>query len=404
MKMELKPQINTKMKKILHVDMDAFYVEVELLSNPELRGQPVIVGAKSPRGVVSTCSYEARKFGIHSGMPSIQAQRLCPRAIWLDGDFHAYSLYSRKFVEILRRFSPDVVQLSIDEARIDLTGSELLFGPAQNIAHRILTAIHKELGLPASGGLANSGTSAKIASELAKPHGLAIILPGNESAFLAPLKIERIPGIGQKGLPRLHQKGLYRIGDLARTSTEDLYQMLGRWAGVLQNVALGVPGKVQRRNPKSTSRSHEKTFAKNLTDSQTIRIEVRKLVEKLGYRIRRKELKARTITVKIRDGNFNTITRTESLDSPANSDRILFRSAMNLIERNIPRHIGIRLIGVSVQNLVADKRQLDLFTSEDDKLATFYKTVDSIKDKFGKRSVGFGSNVLGYSGQDIKRF
>jgi DNA polymerase IV len=378
--------------RILHVDMDAFYVEVELLAQPELRGKPVIVGAKPPRGVVSTCSYEAREFGIHSGMPSVQAQRVCPHAIWLDGDFRSYSEYSSRFIEILRRYSPEVVQLSIDEARVNLTGCEALFGPVQEIAHRILCDIYRELGLPASGGVANSGTAAKIASELAKPAGLAVILPGNEQTFLAPLKIERIPGVGRKSLPRFHHYGIQRIGDIAGKEPDELQRIMGRWAGRLQRVARGAPGSVKRHRAESPSRGHERTFSQDISDPERIRVEVRRLVERLGFRIRKEGLSAQTISVKIRFGDFETITRSQTLSHPVNSDRLLFRTAMELILRNIPKGKGVRLLGVSIQNVISNCRQLNLFDSGNSKEATFYRAVDNIKERFGSKAVRFGAN------------
>jgi DNA polymerase IV len=378
-------------RKILHLDMDAFFVSVELLKYPELRGKPVIVGGKASRGVVSTCSYEARAYGIHSAMPSVQAQRLCPQAVWLDGDYKSYSYYSERVFQIMRRYSPLVVQLSIDEGRADLTGSELLFGPAPEIAHRILLEIQNELNLPASAGLANSGTAAKIAAELAKPSGLAVILSGHEQSFLSPLKIERIPGVGKKSLPRFHSLGYRTIGDLSRRNPDDLTRHFGKWAGSLRRVALGMPGEVKRHTPDSPSRSHEATFMVDITDPEKLRIEIRHLVEKLGFRLRQEALKARTISVKIRDGRFNTITRSYSFDRPVDSDRILFQTAVDLITNNLPAGIGVRLIGVAAHQLSSAHQQLDLFGSPNAKLDNFYKTVDQIKEKFGKKTVGFGN-------------
>ncbi len=383
-----------KQQRILHVDMDAFYVEVELLKRPELRGTPVIVGGRPPRGVVSTCSYEARRFGVHSGMASVQAARLCPAAVWLQGDYHSYSEYSRRMIEILRRYSPEVVQLSIDEARVDLTGSELLFGPAPEIADRILKEIRDELGLPASGGLANSGVVAKIASELAKPRGLAVILPGYEKPFLSPLRVERIPGIGAKSLPKFHRFGVHRIGDLAAMPADELERLFGRWTTHLMNVALGKPASVRPGRPASSSRSHEKTFVRDIFDRDIIRMELRRLVERLGYRLRKRGLRARSISVKIRDGKFNTITRAAKLAAPANSDRILFHSAVKLVMNNLPRENGVRLLGVSAQDVAADIRQLDLFPVENHKLKSFYRAVDGIKEKYGNKVAGFGITTL----------
>ncbi len=381
-------------RRVLHVDMDAFYVEVELLKHPELRGRPVIVGGKSPRGVVSTCSYEARAFGVHSAMPSVQAQRICPQAIWLGGDFPAYAHYSDRVFDIMKRYSPDVVRLSIDEGRVDLTGSERLFGPAPDIAHRILTEIREELGLPASAGLANSGTAAKIAAELAKPRGLAVVLPGYEPDFLAPLKIERIPGVGKRSLPRFHQFGIRTIGDLATRTPMELMRVFGKWAGHLHSIATGKPSRVLHHQPVAPSRSHETTFARDVVEPGQLTNEMRHLVEKLGFKLRQEGLRARTITVKIRDGRFNTITRSHSFSEPVDSDRLIFPVACRLLLDNLPSRMGVRLIGIAVHNLSRTQIQLDLFRQESARTDTFYRTVDAIKEKFGRQSLGFGLRAI----------
>ncbi|HPQ38972.1 MAG TPA: DNA polymerase IV [bacterium] len=377
-------------RKILHVDMDAFFVSVELLKHPELRGKPVIIGGAGPRGVVSTCSYEARKYGIHSAMPSVQAKRLCPEAIWLSGDHEAYRFYSKKVFEILRRFSPEVYPLSIDEGRVDLTGSEALFGPAVRIADTILRTIRDELGLPASGGLANSGITAKIAAEFAKPGGLTVVLPGSEQAFLAPLPIERIPGVGQKSLPRFHQLNIFSIGDLTTCDPDLLRKHFGIWSNSLLKIASGVEKRATPRVPDSPSRSHECTFQRDISDPVRIRLEIRKLVEKLGYRLRRSGLKASAVTVKIRDGRFRTVTRTRRLDDPTNRDHVLFKAAESMIMSNLPSSGGIRLLGVVAQNLVNGCCQHSLFDSGNSQADRFYSTVDTIKNKFGSKAVSFG--------------
>ncbi len=379
-----------KPRKILHIDMDAFFVSVELLKRPELRGKPVIVGGKSPRGVVSTCSYEARKYGIHSAMPSVRAHRLCPHAVWLNGDYAAYSYYSKRVFDILRRYSPEVVQLSIDEGRVDLTGSEALFGPATDIAHRIVNEIRNELGLPVSGGLANSGTGAKIAAELGKPDGLTVILPGYEQSFLSPLPVERIPGVGAKSTPRFNRMGIFTIGDLIRLDDEQLQRNFGKGAARLKSIATGRPDTVHRRAPQSPSRGHEETFPVNLTSRSLIKLEIRRLVEKLCYRLRKEGFSAKTITVKIRDGGFNTFTRSRSLSAPTNNDQEIFDIASGIILNNIPRG-GVRLIGVSAHNLVKAQLQLELFSAGGKKKHDhFYKTVDRIKNQYGRHAVGFG--------------
>jgi len=384
-------------RRILHVDMDAFYVSVELLKRPDLRGKPVIVGGKSPRGVVSTCSYEARKFGIHSAMPSVQAMRLCPDAIWFSGDYSSYSYYSKEVFNIMRRYSPEVYPLSIDEGRVDLTGSQSLFGSAEKIAHRILGDIRDELGLPASGGLANSGTAAKMAAELAKPSGLAIILPGREQHFLSPLPIERIPGVGKKSLPRFHRHGIRTVGDLTNCDPEMLVKTFGRWGYSLLNIANGTPKNVIPHIPVSPSRSNERTFAEDISSPARIKLELRKLVEKLGYRLRRSNLKATTVSVKIRDSHFHTITRSRSLAVATNRDHILFHIVESLVMANLPRSCGIRLLGVAVHNLSSGIEQASLFESKFKQIDSFYKAVDGIKDKYGRHAATFGTPSLNHS-------
>lgn len=377
--------------KIMHIDMDAFFVSVELLHRPDLRGQPVIIGGKSPRGVVSTCSYEARKFGIHSAMPSVRAIRLCPDAVWLPGDYATYDYYSKKVFEIMRRYSPAVYPLSIDEGRIDLTGSECLFGPAASIAHQILEEIRDGLGLPASGGLANSGTAAKIAAELAKPGGLIVVFPGKERAFLAPVPIEKIPGVGKVSLPRFHQCGIFTIGDLAECNQEMLARNFGPWASSLSRIASGLPKSAVPSPSKSPSRSNECTFMTDIRDPDIIRHELRRLVEKLGYRLRRSNLKAGTLTVKIRDGQFKTITRSRSLESRTDKDHVMFKIAEQLVFSNLPRDFGIRLLGIAGHNLARGPAQPNLFEQNDERTYDrFYSIVDNIKEKFGKQVVGFG--------------
>jgi len=376
-------------RRILHVDMDAFFVSVELLRRPELRGKPVIVGGSGGRGVVSTCSYEARKFGVHSAMPSFQAKRLCPDAIWLKGDYASYSYYSKQVFDILRRFSPEVYPLSIDEGRVDLSGSEALFGPAPRIADTILRTIRDELGLPASGGLANSGVTAKIAAEFAKPGGLAVVLPGSEAAFLAPLPIEKIPGVGKKSLPRFHQFNIRTIGDLKHHSPDELRRYFGSWSNSLLKIASGTPRKATPHIPVSPSRSHECTFSKDITDPVRIRLETRKLVEKLGYRLRRADLRTSVISVKIRDGRFHTVTRSRKLDGPTHRDHQLFQAAEALIMANLPP-AGVRLLGVSAQQLVKGGYPHSLFEDRRPQHDRFYSAVDAIKNKYGSRSVGFG--------------
>lgn len=380
-------------RRIMHIDMDAFYVSVELLKRPELRGLPVIIGGKSPRGVVLTCSYPARKYGVCSAMPSVRAMRLCPEAVWLRGDFATYEYYSKKVFDILRRYSPDVYPLSIDEGRLELTGSESLFGPAPGIAHRIVNEVRDELGLPASAGLANSGVTAKIAAELAKPFGLIVVFPGKEASFLAPVPIKYIPGAGKVSQQTFYRYGYRTIGDIAIQSLEVLVRQFGSWASTLYRIAHGQSKPAKPHAPVSPSRSNESTFRQDLFDLEHIRAEVRRLVEKLGFRLRRSNLKAGTVSVKIRDGKFHTITRSQSLKTPTDKDHILFQAAEKLVLSNLPRQSGIRLLGVSTHKLSSGICQESLFVDNEEKnYDRFYTAVDTIKEKYGKQAVWFGAS------------
>ncbi len=378
---------------ILHVDMDAFYVSVELLKRPDLQGYPVIIGGKSPRDVVLTCSYQARKYGVCSAMPSVRAMRLCPDAVWLSADFAAYEYYSKKVFEVFRRYTPEVYPLSIDEARLDLTGSEMLFGPSPKIAHRIVNEIRDELGLPASAGLANSGVTAKIAADLAKPFGLIVVFPGKEKSFLAPLPIKHIPGVGKVSQQKFYDFGYHTIGDLAAQSPEILSRQFGVWANTLYRIAQGGSREAQPQAPASPSRSCEITFSEDIFEPELIQAELRRLVEKLAFRLRQSNLKAGVVTVKIRDGKFYTITRSQALRTFTDKDYVLFPIAQKLVFSNLPKGVGIRLLGISTQKLVSDVVQKSLFTDKNDAhYDRFYSAVDSIKQKYGNQSAFFGAS------------
>lgn len=395
-------QKRENVRRILHVDMDAFYVSVELLKRPELQGQPVIIGGKSPRDVVLTCSYQARKFGVCSAMPSVRAMRLCPDAVWLSPDFAAYEYYSKKVFEIFRRYTPEVYPLSIDEARLDLTGSEKLFGPSHKIAHRIVNEIRDELGLPASAGLANSGVTAKIAAELAKPFGLIVVFSGKEKSFLSPLPIDYIPGVGKVSRQKFLELGYRTIGELADQQPEILARQFGVWALTLYRIAQGETKQAQPEEPISPSRSCEVTFADDLFEPDRIRAELRRLVEKLAFRLRRSNLKAGTISIKIRDRDFHTITRSQVLRFFTDKDHILFQTAEKLVFKHLPKEIGIRLLGISAQKLVSDVAQKSLFIDKKDAhYDRFYSTVDTIKQKYGNQSAYFGASPHDIGGNNL---
>jgi DNA polymerase IV len=277
----------------LHIDMDAFYASVERVLDPSLKGKPVIVGGRNGRGVVTSASYEARKFGVHSAMPGFQAKRLCPQAIFVPNRRRVYVEFSRKVFGILRQYSPEVHALSIDEGLVDLTGTDRLFGPPLKTADAIIRRIENDLGLPSSGGLSTSRMTAKIAATLAKPHGLIYVPAGSEKDFLAPLAVEMVPGVGRKTHKVLDQKGIKTIGDLSRRA-----DLAARYLDLTES-----PERHHRRDHSIGNETTLDTPAKTIAEMERILWE---LVEEVGGRLRCEEFFARCLTVKIRYTNFHT--------------------------------------------------------------------------------------------------
>src|ERR1700724_2912557 len=299
---------------ILHVDMDAFFVSVELLERPELRGKPVIVGGQpNQRGVVTAASYEARKFGVHSAMPLRTAGRLCPHAVYLESHHAKYSEWSDRVATILAKFSPIVEMVSIDEAYLDLAGTERLHGPPLAATDRLLRMITATTGLPCSGGLAATRLVAKVASEQAKPRGLVWVVPGSEARFLAPLPVRKIPGIGEVTERALRALGLESVGQLADVSQEKLEKIFGQWGTALYRKARGGDSYefVIDAEPKSISHNH--TFGDDTNDTEALVATLSHLSQKACKRLREAGLAARTLTLTIRYTGFDTYTRSKTL-------------------------------------------------------------------------------------------
>lgn len=390
------------MKTIFHVDMDAFFVSVEELLNPELKGKPVIVGGKgTDRGVVSAASYEARKYGIHSAMPLRTAYGLCPHAIFLEGHMHLYGEYSDKVEAVLRQFSPLVEMASVDEAYIDMTGCERLFGPPLQAAHRLHEAITKETGLNSSIGISQSRLVSKIASDQAKRNGVLWILPGTEPHWLAPLEVKRIPGVGKVTEKQLATIGIKRIGDLARLDEKFLYDRFGKWG-------LALAGKAQGKDaggwfdaevgadegPKSIS--HEHTFGVDSTDATMLRATLVRLCEKVMKRLRDHGLHARNTQLKLRFEGFETITRARALGEPTDIDHIVVETILELFHANWPPDRKVRLLGVQVSQFSTEVPQPNLLTSNDDfKWRSALKAADKLKDKFGEGALHLGGALNG---------
>jgi DNA polymerase-4 len=372
---------------ILHVDLDAFFAAVEQRDRPELRGRPVIVGGGGPhdRGVVSAASYEARAFGVRSAMPLRTAGALCPEGVFLPVDGAKYARVSRQVMVILRRFTPRVEPVSIDEAFLDVAGSEGLFGDGPAIATAIKRAIREELELTASVGVAGTKLVAKVASELRKPDGLVVVPLGEEAAFLAPLPIARLWGVGPQTRARLADYGVRTIGDLAALPADVLVRRLGPHGPELRARAQGIDPSPVSDGQDAKSVSHEHTFAVDTNDRDEIERSLLALSEGVSGRLRAAGLKAGTITVKVRDSSFETRTRQRTLDEPTDMTDMIWRAALELARPEI-RGKTIRLLGVGASNF-GERQQLGLFSGGEDRQRRAVEATDAVKRRFGPRAI-----------------
>ncbi len=383
--------------------MDAFFVSVEELANPTLKGLPVVVGGQpGERGVVAASSYAARKFGVRSAMPIAEAVKRCPHAVFLRGNPHTYLNYSRQVKAILQRFSPSVEMASIDEAYLDLSGTRKLLGPPLEAAHTLHEAVATETSLPCSIGIGTSRLVAKICSGLAKPNGVLYVVPGAETPFLAPLEVGRIPGVGKVTGEKLNRLGIRTIGDVANLDNSLLVQHLGKYGPELARKARGEdagawfsPGFSRSEVPKSIS--HETTFPTDTRDPVLINATLAKLAQLVGRRLREHGLWARTIQVKIRTEDFSTSTRAKSLEEATQLDSVILETVRSLYSRHHPPDKAIRLLGVHAGALQpAPHHQLGLFDEESqDKMTQALQAVDSLRDRFGESAVGLAA-ALGH--------
>jgi DNA polymerase-4 len=377
--------LNHPMPQILHVDMDAFFVSVEELENPSLKGKAVIVGADPEgRGVVAAASYEARKFGVHSAMPIRTAKRLCPHAIFLRGRHERYSEYSDKMYRIFCEFTPVVEMVSIDEGYLDLTGCERLHGSAFRAADKLIRTVKERTGLNCSVGVSTSHLVSKIASDQAKPHGLLYVLPGYEANFLAPLPIRRMPGIGKVTEPELRSLGITTIGDLQQMGLEKLKQRFGKFGEWLHTKSRGedIEAYAYQEEPKSIS--HETTFDTDTADVEEIERTLSYLAQLVGRRLRDHEMFARTVGLKLRYATFKTLTRDVTLDEPTHLDSVIFENVLRLFDRAWNRKQKIRLLGVRASNLEKGVFQRGLLEApQREKLDRVLKAADKVRDRFG---------------------
>lgn len=384
-------------RKILHIDMDAFYAAIEQHDNPDYRGKPVIVGGDPhSRGVVSTCSYEARKYGVRSAMPLREAFRRCPHGIFTPVRGWRYAEVSRAIMKILNQYTPLVEPLSLDEAFLDLTGSETLFGPAEEIAREIVKRIETEIGLSASAGLAPNKFLAKLASDLEKPHGFVIITQDNMAQILEDLPVGKLWGVGPKTEAQLIGLGIKTIGMLRRIDPHLLLNKLGDTGRQIYRLAHGLDDRLVEPNEESKSVGHEITFQNDTDDREFLAGVLLLLTEQVARRLRRYNLKGRVITVKIRDLNFKTLTKRVTLTEATDFEEEIYREALRLADEAQWGSGKVRLIGVSISGFNTEESlQLELFrdaeADKDKSLAKLHQTIDRLRDRFGEEIVTKGT-------------
>lgn len=382
-------------KAIIHLDMDAFYAAVEVMDSPELRGKPVIVGGSKERGVVSSASYEARTFGIHSAQPVATAMRLCPQGIFRPVRMWRYKEISRQIFAILQRFSPLVEPLSLDEAFVDVTGSTRLFGPPEKIAKKIKQQVVAETGLTASAGVAPTKFIAKIASDLQKPDGLTVVPEGMEKEFLGPLPIEKLWGVGERTRRTLAHLGVETIGDLGRVPPELLHRKLGIHGLHLSLLARGVDEREVEPVRQVKSIGHEETYRKDILDMALARKVLLSLATRVAKRLRGHGFVGKSVTLKVKYHDFVQITRSITLQEPTDDGRKIFQSCCDLLSKTEVGKRAVRLFGISLSQLdpADEERQLALFEEkmEAAKRKKLNRALDTILDKYGDEAVVLGT-------------
>jgi DNA polymerase-4 len=382
--------------------MDAFFVSVEELFDPSLKGRPVVVGGqRDERGVVSAASYEARKFGVHSAMPLRTAAKLCPQAIFVDGHPDRYRACSEKVHSVLQSFSPQVEMVSIDEAYLDMTGTERLHGPPMLAAHKLHHKMKAETQLNCSIGIGTSRLVAKVSSGKAKPHGVLYVVPGQEAKFLAPLDVRDIPGVGKVTEQKLHTLGILTVGDVAKLDDSFLEEHFGKWGLALAGKARGEDAGswfdgVIGEEETAKSISHEHTYNEDTANVEQIESTLMRLSEMVGRRLREQQFHAGTLQLKLRYKDFSTITRAHTLDSPTQLDNEIFREIHRLFHANWRRGSEVRLLGVQASSFGEEALQGDLLEDHSrEKWQNALSAADRVRDKFGESSITLGTGMKG---------
>jgi DNA polymerase-4 len=389
-------------RTIFHVDMDAFFVSVEELYDPALKGKPVVVGGqRDERGVVSAASYAARKFGVHSAMPLRTAAKLCPQAIFVNGHPERYRECSEKVHKVLCAFSPQVEMASIDEAYLDMTGTARLHGPPLKAAHALHARMKSETLLNCSVGIGSSRLIAKVSSGQAKPNGLLWIVSGEEAKFLAPLDVREIPGVGKVMESHLHALGIKKVADLAKLEESELEDRFGKWGLALAGKARGedAGGWFDTEVGEDTgakSISHEHTYNEDTADVSQLEATLMRLSEMVGRRLREANLHTRTVQLKLRYKDFSTITRAHTLPAPTQLDTEIFEQIRALFRKNWKKGMQVRLLGVQTSSFESQPEQLSLLEdSRQQRWKDALAAADRLRDKFGESSVKLAAGMRG---------
>ncbi len=380
------------MKTIFHLDLDAFFVSVERVLDPSLEGKPVIVGGDpNSRGVVAACSYEARKYGLHSAMPIKTAFKLCPHGIYLHGSHKEYTRFSKNVKKILENYSPMIEQTSIDEFFMDFTGCEYIYGSLFMFASKLQREIWDKLSLPCSIGIGRNKNVAKIGSDCMKPKGITYIIPGYEKEFLAPMPISVIPGVGKVTERTLNSKGFYIISDIQNTPEDYFSLLFGKYGTSLWNRANGEGSDLLTLEHKRKSISKETTFEIDVVDKNELEMVLFNLVSKVAQSIRNKNWQTSTVGIKLRYSDFGTIIRDKTITA-TDDDKIIYENVVKLFRNNYNRRVGIRLIGVHTTNFSEAAEQEFLFDDSRISRKKMLKAVQKIRDKYGFDAIIVGGN------------
>lgn len=381
------------MRTIFHLDLDAFFVSVERILDPSLKGKPVIVGANPEygRGVVAACSYEAREYGLHSAMPIKQAYRLCPDGKYISGSHGEYGRFSKAVKHLLGKYAPQIEQASIDEFYMDFTGCTHIYGSLFMFASKLQREIWNKLELPCSIGIARNKTIAKIASDFMKPHGITYVLPEMEKDFLAPMPAESMPGIGRETIKSLHDKGFYTLGDIAAVNEDYFSAAFGKHGTSMWRKANGEGSEYLTPPGKQKSISHERTFRQDEINKKYIEEVLFDLTGKVCQSLRDKNWQAATISIKLRYTDFITLTRSKTIKA-TNDDKTVFNAAADMLRKAYTRRVAARLIGISVTKFSPFCEQEFLFRNENTVRENMLKAVSYIRNRYGYESIRVGSS------------